>query len=206
MRASIPNLAAFAVALICWAGLAIQFNATYGAQRDAVDTLWILLRFFTVVTNLAVAVVMTRVALGGSVSAFLLGGVTIAIILVGVVYMTLLRGLLELSGGALLADMLLHKASPVAMTIWWLLFAPRARLKYNAPVWWALYPLAYFAYAIARGLNGDKYPYPFMDVGKLGWTQTVINAGGIAMAFIVAGFLLVWFDGRRPLGSKRGSR
>lgn len=206
MRASIPNLAAFAVALICWAGLAIQFAATYGAQHDVVSTLWILLRFFTVITNLAVAIVMTRVALGGSASAFLLGGITIAIILVGVVYMTLLRGLLELSGGALLADTLLHKVSPVAMTIWWLLFALRARLKYSAPLWWAFYPLAYFAYAVARGLNGDKYPYPFMDVGKLGWTQTIINAGGIAMAFIIAGFLLVWFDSWRPLGSKRGSR
>jgi len=205
MRASIANLAAIVVALICWAGLAIQFNATHAAQGDVVATLWILLRFFTVITNLAVAIVMTRIALGGKVSAFLLGGITIAILLVGVVYMTLLRGLLELSGGALLADTLLHKVSPIAMTLWWLLFAPRARLKYNAPPLWALYPLAYFAYAIARGLNGDKYPYPFMDVGKLGWTQTVINAGGIAMAFIVAGFLLVWFDGWRPLGSKRGS-
>ena len=205
MRASIASFAAVIVALICWAGLAIQFNATYSSQRDVVTTAWILLRFFTVITNLAVAIVMTRIALGGKVSAFLVGGITIAIILVGVVYTTLLRGLLELSGGALLADTLLHKVSPVAMSLWWLLFAPRARLKYNAPLWWALYPLAYFAYAIARGLNGDKYPYPFMDVGKLGWTQTVINAGGIAMAFIVAGFLLVWFDSWRPLGSKRGS-
>ena len=203
MRASIPNIAAVAVALICWAGLAIQFNATYSAQRDAVATIWILLRFFTVITNLALAVIMTRVALGGKVSAFLLGGIAIAIILVGVVYMTLLRGLLELSGGALLADTLLHKVSPIAMTLWWLLFAPRARLKYNAPLWWALYPLAYFAYAVARGLNGDKYPYPFMDVGKLGWTQTMINAGGIAMAFIIAGFLLVWLDSWRPIGSRR---
>ena len=203
MRASIPNIAAVAVALICWAGLAIQFNATYAGQHDLVATVWVLLRFFTVLTNVAVAIVMTRVALGGKVSAFLLGGITIAIILVGVVYMTLLRGLLELSGGALLADTLLHKVSPIAMTLWWLLFAPRARLKYNAPLWWALYPLAYFAYAVARGLNGDKYPYPFMDVGKLGWTQTMINAGGIAMAFIIAGFLLVWLDSWRPIGSRR---
>ena len=203
MRAAIPNLAALAVALICWVGLAIQFAATYGARHDAVATIWILLRFFTVITNLALALIMTRVALGGKVSAFLLGGITIAIILVGVAYMTLLRGLLELSGGALLADTLLHKVSPIAMTLWWLLFAPRARLKYNVPLWWALYPLAYFAYAVARGLNGDKYPYPFMDVGKLGWTQTMINAGGIAMAFIIAGFLLVWLDSWRPIGSRR---
>ena len=199
------NLAAAIVALICWAGLAIQFSATYSSQHDVVATLWILVRFFTVLTNLALALIMTWVAIGRPVSAFLLGGITLAIILVGIVYMALLRGLLELSGGALLADTLLHKVSPVAMALWWLLFAPRGRLKYRDPIWWAAYPIAYFVYALVRGHYEGKYPYPFMDVGKLGPVQTAINAGGIAMAFILAGFALVWIDSWRPLGSKRAS-
>src|SRR5690349_11207704 len=117
------NLAAAVVALICWAGLAIQFSATYAIQHDVGATLWILLRFFTILTNLAVAVTMTAVAIGRKVSPFFLGGLTLAILLVGIVYMTLLRGLIELSGGALLADTLLHKVSPIAMTLWWLFFA-----------------------------------------------------------------------------------
>jgi len=200
------NAAAALVAIICWAGLAIQFSATFANQHHVVPTLWVLLRFFTVITNLLVAVMMTLVAVGRKVSPFILGCITISILLVGVVYMTLLRGLVELSGGALLADLLLHKVSPVAMALWWLLFAQRKALKWNAPVQWALYPLAYFAYALARGHYDHKYPYPFMDVGKLGWTQTAINAGGIAMAFIIAGFLLVWIDQWRPLGSKGSSR
>jgi hypothetical protein len=51
-----------------------------------------------------------------------------------------------------------------------------------------------------------RYPYPFLDVGKIGWLQTALNAGGIAMAFILAGLLLVWVDRWRPLGSRRSSR
>ena len=70
----------------------------------------------------------------------------------------------------------------------------------------ALYPLVYFAYVLVRGAEDGKYPYPFLDVGKLGWVQTGLNAGGIAMAFILAGFLLVWIDRWRPLGSGRSSR
>ena len=198
--------AAALVALICWAGLAIQFAATYANSGDVGTTLWILLRFFTVITNLILAAVMTAVAIGKRVSPFLLGGVTLAMILVGVVYVTLLRGLLDLSGGALLADTLLHKVSPVAAALWWLLFAPRGRLQYRDPPLWAFYPLAYFAYAIARGWSGDIYPYPFMDVGKLGWPQTLLNACGIALAFLIAGFALVWLDGWRPLGSRSASR
>jgi hypothetical protein len=199
------NAAAALVALICWAGLAIQFAATFSNQHDVVTTLWILLRFFTVLTNVALAIIMTWVAIGRRISAFLLGGITLAILLVGVVYMTLLRGLLDLSGGALLADTLLHKVSPIAMALWWLLFAPRAKLKRSEPIWWAAYPLAYFVYALIRGHYEGKYPYPFMDLGKLGPVQTAINAGGIALAFIIAGFALVWIDSWRPIGSKRTS-
>lgn len=199
------SLAAAVVALVCWAGLAIQFSATFAAQGDVAATLWILLRFFTVITNLAVAVIMTAVALGRRVSPLVLAGLTLAILLVGVVYMLLLRGLLELSGGALLADTLLHKVSPIAMAAWWLAFAPHRALKWNAPVSWAAYPLAYFAYALIRAHFDGRYPYPFMDVGKLGWTQVLLNAGGIAMAFILAGLLLVALDRMLP-GTAKGRR
>jgi hypothetical protein len=195
--------AAALVAIICWAGLAIQFSATYGNQHDVAATLWFLARYFTIITNLLVAIAMTSVAIDRSVSPPILGGLTLAILLVGVVYATLLKGLYHLNGPALLADILLHKLSPIAMALWWLVFAPRARLKRNAPLWWAAYPLAYFAYALARGHHDGRYPYPFMDVSRIGWLQTAMNAGGIALGFIVAGFALVWIDGWRPLGSKR---
>jgi hypothetical protein len=152
------------------------------------------------------AVTMTAVAIGRRVSPFVLGGMTLAILLVGVVYATLLAGLHALTGPALVADVLLHKVSPVATALWWLFFAPRKGLRWKAPLWWCLYPLAYFAYALGRGQLDHHYPYPFMDVAKLGWIQVALNAGGIALGFIIAGFLLVWIDSWRPLGSSRGSR
>jgi hypothetical protein len=191
------------VALICWIALAIQFSLTFASQHEVVTTLWVLVRFFTIITNLLVAIVMTLVAIDRPVSPLVLGGVTLAILLVGVIYATLLAGLEHPRGLAALANTLLHKASPVAMTLWWLLFAPRARLKFDAPLAWAAYPVAYFAYALTRGHFDGRYPYPFMDVGKIGWTQTALNAGGIALGFMLAGYALVWIDSWRPLGSKR---
>lgn len=198
-----PRAAAALVAIVCWAGLAVQFSATYANAHAVAMTVWILARFFTVITNLLVALAMTWVAIGRRAPAPLLGGLTLALLLVGVVYALLLSGLHELRGASLLADLLLHKASPVLMALWWLLFAPRAKLRWNAPVWWSLYPLLYFAYALARGAVGDRYPYPFMDVAKLGWVQTLLNAGGIALGFILAGFVLVWIDSWRPFGLGR---
>ena len=206
MPALMPRLAAAVVAIVCWTGLAIQFSASYANHPDVLVTLWILARFFTVLTNLLVAATMTWVATGGRASPNLLGGVTLAILLVGIIYWVLLRGLHVLAGPALIANILLHDVSPVLMALWWLLFAPRAKLRWSAALWWIAYPLAYLVYVLGRGQLDHKYPYPFLDVGKLGWTQAVLNVGGIALGFILAGFLLVWIDRWRPLGSGRNSR
>jgi len=198
--------AAAVIALVCWAGIALQFWASYSHSRDVIVTLWTLARFFTIISNLAVAITMTSVALGRRASPFLLVGLTLAILLVGIVYRTLLVGLHALSGTALIANYLLHDVSPLAMTAYWLLFVPRGRLKLNAPLLWSLFPIVYFLYVLGRGQLDHRYPYPFIDVGKIGWLRVALNAGGIALAFILAGFVLVWIDGRRPLGPSRGRR
>ena len=201
------RIAAALIALICWVGIALQFWASFTFRHyDLVLTVWTLLRFFTIITNLALAVTMTMVALGRRVSPVVLGGLALAILLVGIVYRTLLAGLHPLSGLPLIANYLLHDVSPLAMTAHWLLFVPRGRLTWSAPWQWALFPVAYFLYVLGRGQLDHRYPYPFIDVGKLGWLQVGLNAGGIALAFILAGFALVWIDSWRPLGPSRGRR
>ena len=196
-----PRVAAALIALVCWAGIALQFSATYANQHDVLLTLWVLGRFFTIITNLAVGIAMTRIGLGGRVSPFVLGGLTLAILLVGIVYLTLLRGLHPLDGPALLANQLLHYVSPLVMAAYWLLFVPHGRLRWSAPWLWMLYPLTYLVYVIGRGAIDGRYPYPFIDVGKIGLAQTVINALAIAAGFIPCGFAVVWLDrwlGRAP--------
>jgi hypothetical protein len=203
LPASIPRIAAALIALACWVGIALQFSATYGHTGDVLLTVWTLARFFTIITNLGVAIVMTGVAFGRRVSPFLIGGLTLAILLVGIVYVVLLRGLHPLAGAALIADYLLHYVSPVAMAAFWLLLTPHGRLRWRDPLWWGAYPLAYFLYVIARGATDGRYPYPFIDVGKIGVGQTLINAIAIALGFVVCGFLVVWVD--RLLGHSRST-
>ena len=117
--------------------------------------------------------------------------------------MLLLRGLVELSGGAAVADLLLHKVVPVLAPLYWLFMAPKGGLRWRDPWLWMLYPLLYFGYAVARGLGGDRYPYPFMDVSEIGWLRTAINAAVIAAAFAIAGYALVWLDRRRLVKAPR---
>jgi len=197
------NLAAAIVAIVCWIGLGIQFAHTYGFEHEVPLTLWVIGRFFTVTTNLFVALVMTWIAIGRRATPEVLGGLTLSIIFVGAVYWALLQNLHHPDGIAHVANILMHRVAPVGMTLWWLFFAPRGRLKWSAPLLWAIYPVAYFLYVLARGHFDGKYPYPFIDLGHLGWVQVAMNAGGIALAFIIGGFLLVWVDSWRPLGSTR---
>ena len=55
---------AAAIALVCWIGLAVQFNAIMEQGQSAAGALWIMARYFTILTNLIVAVVFTGLALG----------------------------------------------------------------------------------------------------------------------------------------------
>ena len=198
-----PRIAAGLVALAAWAGLVVQFDATHGQVDSLPATIFVLVRYFTVLTNLLVAITFTGLALGRSVSPFWLGCVTLAIVLVGVVYMLLLRGLLDLSGGAQVADTLLHKVVPLLVPGYWLLFAPKGHLRWRDPLSWSAYPVLYLAYALARGKLEGRYAYPFIDVGALGMTQTAVNALAIAAGFVIAGLAFVGVDAAIGRASKQ---
>lgn len=198
------RLAAAFIALAAWAGLVVQFAATFGQTGSVAETLWILLRFFTVITNLFVAVIMTRVAMGRRTSPLVMGGLTLAILFVGIVYATLLHGLVELSGPALIADVLLHYVVPAAMAIYWLAFAPKIGLGLGDPLLWCVYPLAYLFYVVVRGSVDGRYPYPFIDVAALGYGRILLNSLMLLVAYLVAGLGLVALG--RVMARRRGAR
>jgi len=188
--------AAAAVALAAIAGLAVQLVASAALAGSIPAAIWAMLRFFTVLTNLLVAVAFAALAAGARWPArpAVLGAAVLAIVLVGVVTALLLRGLVELSGGALVADFLLHTATPILVPLWWLAFAPKGVFAWRDPPRWALLPLGYFAYALLRGARDGRYPYPFIDVAALGWPQVLANALAIAIGFLAAGAGLVALD------------
>ncbi|WP_298402021.1 Pr6Pr family membrane protein [Sphingobium sp.] len=188
------RIAAAIVALTALTGLIIQFRVTHGQTGSVSATLWILVRFFTILTNMVVALTLMALAAGQRVTPRWTGGIILAILLVGIVAATLLRGLLHLDGTALLADTLLHKATPLLTLCWWLGFAHKGRLRRSDPWIWTLFPALYLPYALLRGVMEGIYAYPFINVAKLGIGQVLANALMIAIAFVIAGHALVWID------------
>lgn len=171
--------------------------------------LWRLARFFTITTNLLVGLVFARIALAGrnSVSPIVIGGTMLAIVLVGVIFNLLLGALPYRTVWDMLGDKAHHLVVPIAVPLWWLAFAPKGYLHWRAPLLWALYPLAYSAYVIARAQMDDRsmphrYPYFFMDPDMLGWPMALANMAAIALGFVATGLGVVWLD--RRLGRKRG--
>lgn len=190
------RLAAALIALCAALGVAAGFTAVFGRTGSVPAKAWIMVAYFTNLTGLVVAVVFGGIALRrpGLSQPWLVAGTALASLLVGVVQRLLLYGLRELRGGDLVGDILLHQALPVLVPLFWLAFVPKGRLSARDPLLFAAYPLAYLAYTLARGAFDARYPYPFLDVGKLGWGPVAAYAGAIAAAFLAVGWAMVALD------------
>jgi hypothetical protein len=192
------RIAATVIALAAWSGLAVQFAVTNAQTSSVVGTLWIIFAYFTIITNLLVAVVFTAIALNRTAlrSPGVVAGTMLFILLVGVVYGLLLHGTLELSGGSSVANVLLHMVTPTLVPLFWIFFTPKGALTWRHPAQWAIFPLAYFAYDLARGSATGKFAYPFLNPSTLGWPRTLLNAICIAAVYMIVGYIIVWIDRR----------
>ncbi|MDO7897755.1 Pr6Pr family membrane protein [Pseudomonas citrulli] len=200
------------VALLAWVGLGIQlYLILLGRWELGASLLGGLVNcfsFFTVLTNTLVAVVLAweltprpspvrRWFLGPGVSS----GIAVSIALVSLAYNLLLRHLWQPEGWQFVADELLHDVVPVLYLVYWWRWVPKGSLRPGHIGLWVLYPLVYFAYVLFRGHVLAAYPYPFIDVAKLGYPQVFINAGGILAGFVAIASGVVGVDrwlGRHP--------
>ena len=82
------RFAAASIAAVAFAGLFVQLIVTYSQTGSALLTLWILAAYFTILTNVIVAVVLSAIAYDRSPlrSSFMVSGTMLCILLVGVIY------------------------------------------------------------------------------------------------------------------------
>lgn len=185
---------ALLVCLAAASGFAVELSNMLGQGYPLADAAWRLVFYFTILTNLVLAALFGLLAINPKPRPRLLAGATAAIILVGLVYWALLEGVADLDGASPLGNFLLHKAVPVLAFAYWLLFAPKGKLRWRDPLFWAAYPLAYLGYALFRGEAEGRYPYPFIDLGLHGWNGVMVNSAAILAAFIVGGLAFVMAD------------
>jgi hypothetical protein len=150
--------------------------------------------YFTIQSNLIVAITCLLLALrpgsgthhgrlGTVFRVFRLDGL-VMIAITGVVYHALLAALLDLGGWQMVSDQIVHTAVPLMAAIGWLVFGPRGLISWKVVGFSVVYPLLWLAFTLARGAIDGWYPYPFIDVGELGYARVTVNVLGITAGFV----------------------
>ncbi len=187
------------ISILGWFALVAQFhiNITSGAATPA-ELLIRYFSYFTILTNLLVAVCCTCIAINpekGWGSFFskvqTLTAITVYILVVGIVYNIILRFLWQPKGLQKLVDELLHSAIPALFLLYWLLFVNKQTMQWKQVFPWLAYPLVYLLFILIRGSFSGFYPYPFVNVGDLGMNKVLLNSIAITILFIVTGLLLI---------------
>ena len=141
--------------------------------------------YFTILTNALVAVYFTSQVTKNNIlkKPGTITALTVYIFIVGFVYQLLLRPLWHPAGLQKFVDELLHSINPVLVIIYWVLYEDKKNVRYAQFLKWLIYPFVYLFYILLRGGFSGFYPYPFVNVLKIGMTQTLINSFFLLLLF-----------------------
>lgn len=209
MQKQSARIIALVGALLGWFAVITQLYLMMENRVVSVPgTLLRFFAFFTIDTNIIVALCFTFIFLGNKYrlglffsKASTVTAITVYITIVGIVYNVILRSTWDPQGMQKTVDELLHTVIPALFIVFWLIFVPIEQLKWKTAFPWLIYPILYMTYAIIHGAITKFYPYPFVDVNDLGYTKALLNAGGIllvifllSLALIATGKLMKKFD------------
>jgi len=162
------------------------------------------LSLFSVESNIAIAMVLTvpLIIKRGPIFRFfdatsIQAMVVVYSFMVIMIYDLVLHDLWVAEGIQFLLNYLLHNAIPLAYIVWWFNFGQRGKLKYWYSIPWLIAPIVYMTITLVRGWFIGFYPYPFIDVDRIGMATVLYNTVGMLFLFWLAGLLMVWIDKRR---------
>jgi hypothetical protein len=156
--------------------------------------------FFTIQSNILAVVMLCllvvvrrdeRTALFDGVR----GGVVLSIAATGIVFALLLSGLQEdLQTSLAFVNFVVHQLMPLVLFVDWLVDPPRNRLPWWVAGAWVAYPLAYAGYTLVRGAVVGWYPYPFLDVERVGYDGVLVRVAFLGIVWAGAAFALLWLE------------
>jgi len=187
-------------AIIVWLSLALQFYVSL--KNTIVTTLETTIRFFsyyTVETNLLIAICLTAVYLNGINEKGIfftrpktLTATAVYICIVGLTYNVILRFQWNPQGIDRVPDELLHLIIPVIYLIFWSRFVPKQTIQWNNILPWAIFPVVYLLYTLWRGpMAADWYPYPFLNVKALGYNKVLLNSAMVTAVYLIFAVMVI---------------
>lgn len=195
-------------AVVVWLSLILQlYVALQNRIAGIPETIVRFFSYYTVSTNILIAICFTAVYLKGigEKNNFFarpntLTATAVYICIVALTYNVILRFLWAPTGLTRVPDELLHLIIPIIYIIFWIKFIPKQNLQWKNILPWAIYPLLYCGYTLLRGPYAQWYPYPFMDVIKLGYNKVLFNSAMVCLVFVA---FAVLFIGIAKMANKR---
>ena len=187
-------------ALIAWVVLSLRFvdMLIIGEYSSIAETLFVYFGFFTVWTNILIALAFTAPLLNPDrklSNFFMRPGVRAAlasyILMVSVVYHMAIAPEWDPQGFTLLTAHGLNTVMPMLYIFDWLFFAEKRPIFYKHLPYWLIFPAVYGATSIVRGLLTNIYPYPFLDVSLTGIGDVLLNMLGLVAVFAVVGPIFI---------------
>ena len=192
-----------------WISVGAQFILMMqNRQADISETIIRFFSFFTILTNILVALFFTAKIYNlkgfffnlfrskGSLTA-----VTTFILIVGLVYQFILRKTWHPTGLQMIVDELLHTLIPLFMLVYWLMNVQKENLQMKPIFKWLLYPAVYLILIMSRGYFSHYYPYPFINRDEIGFDQVLYNSLFI-LIFTIFVFLILKFIGNYIINLK----
>ena len=187
-----PNTLAGIIALLVFCGIFIQFILAIQAPSSN-NVLIKIIQFFSYFTILSNLVVLTYFTSRSLSADFIENSfwkrpetstaVTVYISIVGIVYHLMLSKIYHPQGLARIADHGLHTFTPIATVLYWIVFVSTKKVNYTSIPHWLIYPVLYFVYTIIHGSITNFYPYPFLDVDKIGLVHSFLNCLVVLVLF-----------------------
>jgi hypothetical protein len=204
---SILTIIRASLASLALAAIGAQLVLHVGASHNVLN----FFSYFTNLSNLVAASVLLLCAFdvgssgkGSMTLARYVSAVNMAVVVL--VFAVLLR---NIDLGALLpwVNFVLHYVMPVAVVLDWLADPPALKLHSNSYFLPLLFPALYLVYVLLRGASTGWYPYPFLNPAKVGgYGGVAMYSLGIAIAVLLASWLLLAVGNRRASAKSRASR
>lgn len=164
--------------------------------------------YFTILSNIVVAVVTTALATGRArntaVWRALRLDTLILITITALVYAVVLAPGSVQRGWDNLSNSLIHQVTPALTVLVWVIAGPRGWLSWRTVAGALVVPIAWLVWMLGRGAVIGAYPYDFVDVVRLGYPQVLANVTAIlVLGVVIAGIFLGIERGLAALGSRR---
>lgn len=189
---------ALSLVLIAWFAVIAQYVLMVENRHFSISEVSIrFLSFFTILTNIVVAIYFTCLLFIKNLETKLIGkagtvtAIVIYITMVGAVYQLALRHVWQPEGLQRIVDELLHSVIPILVIIFWAAYERTKTIKYSEMLKWSIFPLIYLVYILIRGNVSSFYPYSFVDVTVIGLKKVLINSTVLLAIFFIISSIFI---------------